>query len=208
MRHDRGLFATFLLLTISTVATSPSAAAPEGQMTWAVHVSLAPTWFDPAETSGIITPFMILYALHDAVVKPMPGNPMAPSLAESWTASPDGLVYEFVLRRGAKFHNGDTVSAEDVKFSFERYRGASYKLLRENVTAVETPDPGRVRFRLKRPWPDFMTVYLNATGASWIVPKKYVEKVGDEGFKKAPIGAGPYKFISFTPGVELVLEAF
>ena len=59
--------------------------APEGQMTWAVHFSLAPTWFDPAETPGIITPFMILYALHDALVKPMPGNPMAPSLAESWT---------------------------------------------------------------------------------------------------------------------------
>ena len=47
-----------------------------------------------------------------------------------------------------------------------------------------------------------------ATGAGWIVPKKYVEKVGDDGFKKAPIGAGPYKFVSFTPGVELVLEAF
>ena len=43
---------------------------------------------------------------------------------------------------------------------------------------------------------------------AWIVPKKYVEKVGDEGFKKAPIGAGPYKFVSFNPGVELVLEAF
>ena len=53
-----------------------------------------------------------------------------------------------------------------------------------------------------------MTFYLGATGAAWIVPKKYVEKVGDEGFKKAPVGAGPYKFVSFTPGVELVLEAF
>ena len=62
------------------------AAAAEGQATWAVHISLAPTWFDPAETSGIITPFMVLYALHDALVKPMPGKPMAPSLAESWTA--------------------------------------------------------------------------------------------------------------------------
>src|SRR5262245_53555310 len=48
----------------------------------------------------------------------------------------------------------------------------------------------------------------SATGAGWIVPKKYVEKVGDEGFKKAPIGAGPFKFASFNPGVELVLEAF
>jgi peptide/nickel transport system substrate-binding protein len=193
---------------IALAGPAPASAAPEGQMTWAVHVSLAPTWFDPAETSGIITPFMILYALHDAMVKPMPGNPAAPSLAESWSLSPDGLVYEFVLRKGVKFHNGDLVTAEDVKFSLERYRGASHKPLKERVAAIETPDPSRVRIRLKKAWPDFMTFYLNATGAAWIVPKKYVEKVGDEGFKKAPIGAGPYRFVSFTPGVELVLEAF
>ena len=70
------------------------AGGPEGQLTWGVHISLAPTWFDPAETPGIITPFMVLYALHDAVVKPMPGNPMTPCLAESFSASEDGLVYE------------------------------------------------------------------------------------------------------------------
>src|SRR5207302_5161922 len=122
--------------------------------------------------------------------------------------SPDGLVYEFVLRKGTKFHNGDPVTADDVKFSFERYRGASAKPLKDSVAAIETPDAGRVRFRLKRAWPDFMTFYVGATGASWIVPRKYVEKVGDEGFKKAPIGAGPYRFVSFTPGVELVVEAF
>ena len=62
-------------------------AAPDGELRIGVHVSLAPTWFDPAETPGIITPFMVLYALHDAMVKPMPGDPMAPSLAESWTMS-------------------------------------------------------------------------------------------------------------------------
>jgi peptide/nickel transport system substrate-binding protein len=215
MSHVRALVAASLVLAISAVGAPRGAAAPEGradapagQMTWAVHVSLAPTWFDPAETSGIITPFMVLYALHDAMARPSPGQPMAPGLAESWSVSPDGLVYEFILRRGVRFHNGDTVSAEDVKFSFERYRGASHKPLKESVAAVETPDPGRVRIRLKRPWPDFMTFYAGATGASWIVPKKYVEKVGDDGFKKAPIGAGPYKFVSFTPGVELVLEAF
>jgi len=208
MRHVRGLVASWLVLTILALGAASAAAAPEGQLTWAVHISLAPTWFDPAETSGIITPFMVLYALHDAVVKPLPGNPMAPALAESWNVSPDGLVYEFVLRRGARFHNGDPVTAEDVKFSFERYRGAASKPLKESVAAIETPDPSRVRFRLKRPWPDFMTFYAGATGAGWIVPKKYVEKVGDEGFKKMPIGAGPYRFVSFTPGVELVVEAF
>jgi peptide/nickel transport system substrate-binding protein len=186
----------------------PAVAAPEGQMTWAVHVSIAPTWFDPAETPGIITPYMFLFALHDAMLKPMPGNAMAPSLAESWTASPDGRTYEFVLRKGARFHTGDPVTAEDVKFSFDRYKGAAAKSFKDRVAAVETPDPGRVRFRLKEPWPDFLTFYTSATGAGWLVPKKYVEKVGDDGYKKHPIGAGPYKFVSFNPGVELVLEAF
>jgi peptide/nickel transport system substrate-binding protein len=173
-----------------------------------VHISLAPTWFDPAETPGIITPFMELYALHDAMVKPMPGNPLAPCLAESFSASEDGLSYEFVVRQGAKFHNGDPVTAEDVKFSFERYRGTSHDLLKTRVAAVEIPDRQHVRFNLKEPWPDFLTFYASATGAGWVVPKKYVEKVGEDGFKAAPVGAGPYKFVSFTPGVELVMDAF
>ena len=196
------------LVLVVAVAPARGLAAPEGQLIWGVHVSLAPIWFDPADTIAMITPFMVLYALHDAMVKPMPGQPTAPSLAESWSVSKDGLVYEFVLRKGARFHNGDPVTAEDVKFSFERYRGTSNKMIKDRVAAVEAPDPARVRFRLKQPWPDFLTFYSSATGAGWIVPKKYVEKVGDDGFKKAPVGAGPYKFVSFNPGVELVLEAF
>jgi peptide/nickel transport system substrate-binding protein len=210
--RSRSILALVLLpsLFVMVLAAGPATAgAPEGQITWGVHVSLAPTWFDPAETPGIITPFMILYALHDAMVKPMPGNPMAPSLAESWTASPDGLAYELVLRKGVKFHNGEQMTAEDVKFSFERYRGAAAASLKKRVAAVDVLDTQRVRFRLKEPWPDFMTFYgTPATGAGWIVPKKYVERVGEEGFKRAPVGAGPYRFVSFTPGVELVLEAF
>jgi peptide/nickel transport system substrate-binding protein len=205
MRHVRS--AACALLTLFA-AVAPAAAAPEGQMTWGVHISLAPTWFDPAETLGIITPFMVMYALHDALAKAMPGNPVAPSLAESWQVSADGRVYDFTLRKGVKFHNGDPLTAEDVKFSFERYRGASAKALKDRVAAVETPDALHVRFRLKNPWPDFMTFYTAASGAGWIVPKKYVDKVGDDGFKKAPVGAGPYKFVSFTPGVELVMDAF
>src|SRR2546425_5571607 len=122
------------------------AAAPAGQATWALHFSLAPSLFEPAETPGLITPFLTLYALHDALVKPMPGKNMAPSLAESWSTSSDGLVYEFVLRKGVKFHNGEPVTAEDAKFSFERYRGISAKALKDKVAAVEAPDPGRVRF--------------------------------------------------------------
>jgi len=184
------------------------AAAPAGQLTYGVHVSLAPTWFDPAETNGLITPFMMLYAMHDALVKAMPGQLLTPSLAASWSATEDGLNYDFVLRKGVKFHNGEPVTADDVKFSFERYRGTDHAALQGRVEAIETPDPQHIRFRLKEPWPDFLTFYGGSTGAGWIVPRKYVEKVGDDGFRKAPIGAGPYKFVSFTPGVELVMEAF
>lgn len=185
-----------------------AAGAPEGQMTWAVHLSIAPAWFDPGEHPGGITQMMIFYALHDALVKPMPGNAMTPSLAQSWSVSRDGLVYEFVLRSGVVFHNGDAMTAEDVKFSFDRYKGAAAKLFKEKVAAVEIVDPLRVRARLKEPWPDFMAFFgTPATGAGWIVPKAYVEKVGEDGFKKAPVGAGPYKLVSFNPGVELILEA-
>src|SRR5881296_2599301 len=184
-------------------------AAPAGQMVWAFHVTLAPRWLDPAETESVATPFKILYALHDALVKPMPAGLNTPCLAESWSVSPDGASYEFALRQGAKFHNGDPVTAEDVKFSFERYRSGAAKLLKDKVKEVQIVDARRVRFVLKEPWPDFMTFYgTTAAGAGWIVPKKYVESIGDEGFKKAPVGAGPYRFVSFTPGIELVMEAF
>ena len=113
-----------------------------------------------------------------------------------------------MLRAGVTFHNGAPVTAEDVKFSFERYRGNAAGFIKEKVAAVETPDPRRVIFRLHQPWPDFLLYYSSVTGAGWIVPKKYVESVGEDGFKKEPIGAGPYKFASFVPGVELVMEAF
>jgi peptide/nickel transport system substrate-binding protein len=198
-----------LCLVLLLAAFGVAEAAPEGTLTWGVHVTLATRWLDPSDTEAFITPFMVLYAIHDALVKPMPAGDTTPSLAESWTVSKDGLTYEFVLRRGVKFHNGDPVTAEDAKFSFDRYHGASAKLLKDRVREVQVVDPGRVRFVLKEPWPDFMTFYgTSATGAAWIVPKKYVERVGEDGYKKAPIGAGPYKFVSFNPGVDLVMEAW
>jgi peptide/nickel transport system substrate-binding protein len=206
----RSWLGALLVVLLAFSVVTPALAAPEpGTMVWGVHVTLVSRWLDPGETEGLITPFMVLYPLHDALVKPMPGNINTPSLAESWSVSKDGLTYEFVIRKNAKFHNGDPVTAEDVKFTFERYKGASARLLKEKVKEVQIVAPNRVRFVLKDAWPDFMAFYgTSATGAAWIVPKKYIEKVGEEGFKKAPVGAGPYKFVSFQPGIELVLEAF
>src|SRR5439155_586088 len=173
------------------------------------HETLAPSWFDPSTAPPQITPFGVLYAVHDALVRPLPGQKMGASLAESWTESRDGLVYEFKLRRGLKFHNGDPLTTDDVKFSFERYQGAGASELRARVRQVEIVDPLTVRFHLKEAWPDFMTFYgTTATGAGLVLPRKYFEQVGVDGFKQRPVGAGPYQFVSQRPGVDVVLEAF
>src|SRR6266536_1409035 len=204
IRHWVPLLCAVLLLA----GASGAAAAPEGTLTFAMHFSPVTRWLDPAEGESTITPYLLLYALHDGLLKPMPGSGSAPSLAEAWSMAKDGLSAEFTLRH-AQFHNGDPVTSDDVKFSFERYRGGGAKILKDTVKEIQTPAPNRVRFVFKEPWPDFPAFYGTfVASAGWVVPRKYVERVGEEGFRKAPIGAGPYKFVSFNPGVELVLEAF
>jgi len=210
MRHCVTSVATFLLASLLVFATPPAGAqTPASEVAVSFHVTIAPAWFDPSTAPPQITPFGVLYAVHDALVRPLPGQKMGPSLAESWKESPDGLTYEFKLRKGLTFHNGDALTSDDVKFSFERYNGASAKELKAHVRAVETPDPLTVRFRLTEPWPDFMTFYgTTATAAGIVLPRKYTEQVGPDGFRAKPIGAGPYKFVSQRPGVDITLEAF
>src|SRR5262244_971042 len=101
-----------ILLTVAVVlgggplalgAPSP----PTGEVVIAFPVTIASAWFDPAETPAQITPFALLYALHDGLVRPLPGERMGNSLAASWIESPDGLMYEFTLRPHLTFHNGE-----------------------------------------------------------------------------------------------------
>lgn len=207
MQHRIALLCLLAVLTIGGLVQGVIA-QPKGELLYALHVTIAPAWFDPAETPAQITPFGVLYAMHDALVRPLPGSRMGAALAETWSESPDGLTYEFTLRPGLKFHNDDPCTTEDVKFSFMRYKGAGAKELQAQVKSIEIVDPLTIRFHLHKPWPDFMTFYgTTATAAGVVVPKKYMEQVGDDGFKKHPIGMGPYKFVSHTPGVELVMEA-
>src|SRR5258705_4218445 len=120
---------------------APPAAVPQprlsGQAVMAWHVTFAPSWFFPSTAPPQITPFGMLYAIHDALVRPYPGQRMANSLAESCRESPDGRVNEVTLRRGLKFHNGDTLTAVDVKCSFERYKRAGPKDFHVLVQQVE-----------------------------------------------------------------------
>jgi peptide/nickel transport system substrate-binding protein len=185
------------------------AASPSGELRGALHWAISADWLDPAYCSWSNSAYLNLYLFHDALLKPMPEGNYTPCLAESWTISPDAKVYEFKLRKGVKFHNGDTMTAEDMVFSFWRYKAVNAKFIQDKTEKVEAIDPHLVRFTFKEPFPDFLDYLLpGASSIGWVVPKKYVEKVGDAGFKKNPIGCGPYKFVEFVPGVKLVGEAF
>src|SRR5262245_36955747 len=94
-RGPLALLVAFGLL-LGGVDSGAAPPQPAGEMRWALYVTFPPAWLDPAEVAiAGVSPFWLLYAVHDALVKPMPGNPMAPSLAESWTASADFRVYDF-----------------------------------------------------------------------------------------------------------------
>jgi len=190
-------------------ATGVPAAAPQGVLKEAIHWDLSADWFDPSLGPPGTLGYLPMQFFHDALLKPMPEGIYTPCLAESYTVSPDSKVFEFKLRRGVKFHNGDPMTAEDVVFSYWRYKGRQAKFTHENTEKVEVVNPYLVRIHFKKPYPDFLEYFLpGAASVGWVVPKKYIEKVGDAGFKKHPIGAGPYKFVEFVPGVRLVGEAF
>jgi peptide/nickel transport system substrate-binding protein len=145
---------TCLGVVVANLALPLAAAGQpaQGEAVVAWPVTLTPSWFDPSTAPPQITAFGMLYAVHDALLRPLPGQRIGNSLAESWTESADGRTYEFKLRRGLRFHNGDPLTAEDVKFSFERYQGAGAKALQERVQQVEMIDPLTVRFHLREPW--------------------------------------------------------
>jgi len=214
MRTRRiGMFLTGVALVVFGIlhfgSGRASAAAPTGLLKYAIHWSISADWLDPATGSFPVSAHLPMYLLYDSLVKPMPDGTFTPCLAESWTVSPDAKVYEFKLRKGVKFHNGEIMTAEDVVFSFWRYKAAQAKTIHGKTDRVEAINPYLVRFHFKEPFPDFLDYLLPGVSTiGWVTPKKYVETVGDAGFKRHPIGTGPYKFVEFAPGVRLVAEGF
>jgi peptide/nickel transport system substrate-binding protein len=160
-----------------TAATAAPAAArpePKGKFSEAWNTTISPSWLDPQENPPQVTPYHFSYLVHDALVKHMPGKEFAPSLAESYEIAPDFKSAVFKLRPGVKFQDGSPVTPEDVKFTYEQYRGASATVLKAKLDHIETPDDRTVKFLFKEPFVDFLMVYGSpASGAGWIVPKAY-----------------------------------
>lgn len=200
------LYVTLFLVNLGlSVAES---AEPKGVFKVSIHYTVSADWFDPS-TAGDTPSMPIMYLFHDALVKSIPGNWYGPSIAESWKISPDYRVYEFNLRKGVKFHNGDPVTAEDVVFTFKRYKARNAEMFHRKFDKLEAVNPHLFRVTFKEPFVDFLDYMLRgASTLGWIVPKAYIEKVGDDGYKRNPVGCGPYRFVEFKPDVRFIGEAF
>ena len=214
MRRVFGLLGALIILLLGEntwVEAQPAKVVPKGKITLAWHTNMASKWLDPQEHDGTATTDNFLNALHDALIKNSRETLFDyPGLAERYEFTPDAKSATFWLRPGIKFHNGEPVTVEDVKFSFENYRGAKADLLKSKTERVEIVDARTVRFHFKEPFLDFPMIFgtSNVSGAGWIVPAKYYQQVGPDGFKQKPIGAGPYKLVHQEPGTKLEFEAF
>ncbi len=214
MRRALGLLGILIILLLGGKMpgeAQPAKVVHKGKSTLAWHTKMASKWLDPQEHDGTATTDNFLNALHDALFKNSRETLFDhPGLAERYEFAPDAKSATFWLRPGIKFHNGEPVTVEDVKFSFENYRGAKADLLKAKTERVEIVDARTVRFHFKEPFLDFPMIFgtSNVSGAGWIVPAKYYQQVGPDGFKQKPIGAGPYKLVRQEPGTKLEFEAF
>src|SRR6266851_9552558 len=200
-------------LTVPLVRRAGAAvgSVPTGSMTLAWHTNIAPRWLDPQQHDGGATPDNFLNVLHDALIKNFRDELYDHlALAERYEFSEDAKSAIFSLRPGLKFHNGTPVTPADVKWSYEHYHGAWAKVLHDKTEGVEIVDERTLRFDFKGPFLDFPRLIgtANVSGAGWVVPAKYYEEVGPDGFAQKPIGAGPYRLVSQQPGTRIEFEAF
>jgi peptide/nickel transport system substrate-binding protein len=210
----RALAVAMILIAAASAAipfSSPAGAAAKGKLVLAWHVGLTSRWLDPQEHDGTATPDNFFSAIHDALIKNQ-GTQLYDhlALAEKFALASDAKSATFTLRKGTKFHNGDPVTVQDVKFSYENYRGAKADVFKKKTERLELVDDRTVRFVFKEPFLDFAILFgtANVAGAAWVMPEKYYKQVGPDGFKQKPIGAGPYKLVRHEPGVKIELEAF
>jgi peptide/nickel transport system substrate-binding protein len=189
-------------------AAAPAAAVPAasdgGGSAWTVGIPDEVTSVDPATGSAITASLNAQYLIYDPIVAfEGPTFTAVGKLAESWSLL-DTNTWEFKLRRGVTFHNGDPFTAADVKYTYDLFadeRSARRNSL-ETVASVEVVDPYTIRIHTNAPSPALLT---NLTMLN-IMPRDAREKAG-EAFGDRPIGTGPYRFVEFERSRRLVLEA-
>jgi peptide/nickel transport system substrate-binding protein len=180
---------------------------PRGTLNVGLHFGIDPGWFDPLGYYGPALHFY--YLIHDALIKPMPQGEFTYSLAEHAEMTADFSRAAFRLRPGLKFQDGHALTTADVKWSYESYRGYNFQLFHDKLERIEVVDDRTIIFHFKGPFADFLDLYNGAgSGIGWVVPRHYYERVGKDGFKARPLGAGPFKFVGQEAGVQASFEAW
>ncbi|MCR4393614.1 MAG: ABC transporter substrate-binding protein [Dehalococcoidales bacterium] len=188
----------------SGTTAAPTAAKPKPTGT----IRVASVDFSYESTDPIFYESFWGWSMYDPLVTWDNQGNYIPAVAESWTLSPDGKTWTFKIRKGIKFHNGDPLTAHDVKFSVDRFASPESTnpwspYLRNNLDYTEVTDDYTFVYHSKVPEPPLIIPF------AWtrIVPKNYMEKVGVEEFRKHPIGSGPWKFVEHVPETRFKMEA-
>ena len=164
-----------------------------------------PTTLDPHET-GDDCSRTACYQIYDYLIREQPDNTLGPAMAESWEYSDDGTEITFKIREGVKFHNGDIMTAEDVAFSLNKAIASSFtSRVTTAMDYAEVIDDNRVLLKLKHSFGPIEQCL--ATAQMGIINKKAYEE-DPEGYKRKPIGTGPYEFVEWKSGDEIRLKAF
>jgi peptide/nickel transport system substrate-binding protein len=193
--------ATAILATLA-LAIVGGVAPATAQKVLNVAIASNLNTLDPAKTK-IGEEYIINFLVFSGLTEIDRSGAVNPDLAESWEASPDQKVWTFKLRKGARFHSGREVDAEDVKVTIERIIDpATGSVARVNfsiIDKIEVLDPHTIRFTLKLSYAGFADIFGDRQAR--IVPRDKIATLASE-----PIGTGPFKFKSFRPGdrVELV----
>ena len=196
-------------LDIKDAQIEPEREKPKGTLTVAQHFALDPGWLDPLGHSYAGTQQEYDYFVHDALIKPMPQGDPTYSLAEHAEMTADYKNAAFRLRQGLKFQDGTPLTTADVKWTYENFKGANAKLFHDKLDHIEIVDDRTIIFHFKERFIDFMDLYNGGvSGIGWVVPRNYYQKVGRDGFRMHPIGAGPFKLASQEAGTQMTFEAW
>jgi peptide/nickel transport system substrate-binding protein len=165
-----------------------------------------PSWDPEQRTVPDAQP--IYKMVFDQPLDQAPDLKLVPKLITAWNLAPDGLTLTLDFRDDVKFHDGSKMTAADFKYSFFDRVKAGHKIDVANiwgfVTDVDLPSPTHAVMHFKMPF-GTSPIWL-AFLCSFVVPKDYMEKVGEDGFVKAPIGTGPYKLVDYELNSRIVLE--
>jgi peptide/nickel transport system substrate-binding protein len=200
------------LFVLVAAATRPALAQAKSELVVALSSFSAET-LDPALQGHNVKYYQAL--MFDYLVgTTLDGQPsQAGGLATKWENSADHKRWTFHLRKGVKFHTGDEMTSEDVKFSLQRAMGKRSTTgyagpLRTLIQDIETPAPDRVVIVTKEPTliiPTYLSRSLSTEGM--VLSRKYLEANGDDVFARKPVGSGPYKFVEQVTGSHIKMTA-